>query len=448
MKYVFLSLVGVLLMMRGFYVSATGITPEEQAGATYMGNYIDGGTLLDGKQIRTNYPYLDFEFKNIQGFDNEGSDQILTSNIGEDLIGRSGSYSFDVEVGDDLCLFHLLDPENGEYTTFTKSDGTVLYGYLTLEPIKQELFVIFTVDCEVERCMDITYDLEYEYTFRPNDGSKNMVGTITYNQRVTPYLTDSGHGDLGWEMTDLWDKLDDPILILTGIAEDHFWGEDENGNELDFMVNVVTIPFVIEEGRVIHAFMSDYTEDSMGMGGEPTEAIEQEPVGNTSNTADKVLGVLAVTSVATGAAMAGSGIAKGKSSSLMDLIQRRFEEEKTFYEVEMNAGVDLPDVMIEPGKTVEIPIRVVGGEEENWFFIGKSILEKNHKRKIPTIATPAFKGSGLISVKFIGDEIVKNDTVQITVLGFNAKKISQVVDGVFEFNLVLGNQINEEKESL
>jgi hypothetical protein len=443
-------MLGILILGQGFVAFATGVAPESQEGATYMGNYIEGGTLLDGKQTKTKYPHLDYEFKNIQGLEYDEENEINASHVSEDLVMRSGSYSFDVEVGDDLCLFHLSDPEGGEYTTFTRTDGSVMYGYTTLKPIKQELFVRFTVDQEVERCMDIEFDLEYEYTFKPNDGSKDIVGTIVYDERITPTLSDSGHSDLGWETLDLWKKLDDPILILTGMVQNNFEKIDENGNELDFYVDVVTIPFIIEEGRVVHAFMGGDPDDSMGMGGAPSAPVNQNPTGNTSTTADKVLGVLAVSSVAAGAAMLGSGATNGVSTSggLVDTLQKRFEEEKTFYEVELNGGVDLPDVVLEMDKTVEIPIRVLGGEEENWFFIGKSILENNHKRKIPTIATPALKGSGLLSLKFTGDEIVKDDTVQITVLGFNAKKVSQVVEGIFEFELVLGDDASEEKDSL
>ena len=160
-------------------------------------------------------------------------------------------------------------------------NGTSYVGKLTLQPIYQKMHIYFDTGQNLSSCIRIDYDCKYEYSFVSRDKTKKIKKTFTYKEQVRPYLKEYNSKD--FTMTDVQKKVKSPTLILMGEEQHNDIIIDDVGNELDFDANIFTIPFVIEEGRIIEAFMGNEN-----MGSVPANAVANNNNVNNKQNREKV----------------------------------------------------------------------------------------------------------------------------------------------------------------
>ncbi len=427
---IFLVLVACLLLSKATKVNAAympGMDPsvdENYYDVEFMGEYVEGGMLVEGSSLRTSYAYLNYDFENVT----RDGEKIKASQINTSFDAENQYvYEFDLIYRDDFLLFKPAESDVTSYSMIT-SNGETLYGKYSLEVIRQNIHVLYEPDRSVSESFEITFDCEYRYTFIVDETGETINGTILYYDQFRPYVTDQTNQSYE-DYREVSEKMDDEYLILSFDNNDNFWVTDDKNNQITFNVVPNSIPFVIEGGRIIYAYMSNGDYDG-------TEIIEPEE--EDRNILVPIVSVIAIVGVSSAAAAVGSAVSNAASTGagIVDAIAKRMDDKKAFYDIEFNGGVDLAPVICEEGKIVEIPFRIDGGEADQWFFLGKSFCERNHKQKIPTFIPPSAFGSSVIKVTLQGDEVKDKDMVQVSVIAWNPKKISQTMLGVFEFEVV------------
>lgn len=419
-----------LLLTKAFSAEAgynPGLDPEideEYYDVEFMGEYIEGGVLIEGNSLKTSYPYMDYEFSNVT----RNSEKIKANKINTSFAGDNQYiYEFDVTVGDDFLLMNPVNDENLPSQIIT-ANGETLYGSILLKAIDQKLHVIYNPQITVSEGTMLQYDCEYEYTFTPTEGGEERKGIIRYEQEFMPYLMDQSNSST-LDFTEVFQELDSSTLILMYDSRSSYYGSDENGNELNFEMTQYSIPFVVEGGSIIYAYAStgDY------------ELVEEvTPVEEKTNPLIPIVSVMVLVGISQVVAVMGSAVEGVVSSGagFVEMVAKRMEEEKAFYEIEFNGGVDFPPVVCEAEKKVEIPVRIDGGEDDFWLLKAKCVMEHQHTKKIAVSVAPVIKGSSVIKITLQGGEFTKDDKIQVSLVAVNPKKLSQTMLGVFEFDLV------------
>ena len=413
-----------------------GVDPlidENYNDVEFMGEYIEGGMMIEGSSLRTSYPYLDYDFSNItKNGEQIKADQINTSFAADNLF----IYKFDVTVSNDFLLIQPADYEN-MYSHLTTSGGETFAGSFVLTPVNQSIHVTYNPDLSISECITLEYDCKYTYSFTISESGEKRTGNISFQKEVHPYLSDQTNGS-SLDFEEVLQKIDYPNLILMQESTDSFYGVDENGNELVFEMTQYSVPFVVEGGRIIYAYAST---------GDYEVSEEITPVEKETDFLVPIVSVFVLVGTSAAVAAVGSAIGNAASSGagFVDMVTKRLEKEKAYYKMEFNGGVDLPPVICEADKVIEIPFRIDGGEGDQWIFWGKTICERNHKKVILTRVLPSLMGSSIVRITLKGDEVVKKEKVQVSVVALNPKKVSQTMLGVFEFDLIKKETSSEKK---
>lgn len=495
MRKLSLTMVMALLLL----LPITAVPVQAMEDMNILAEFISGGHLVNGEDYAGQNPYMGYRITDVKK-DNVaiGNDEISTdfSKYYDDTMGYGGElpipeYSFTVELAEGHSL---LQPPGGEGNLFyayrTLDSGELISGELNLEPETQSLKGIYFPALGHDLIVNFHIDATYRYTFRYNywdEATQNFVnkeeqGTISLNfdRYVTYWTSYSGRSNLSY----MEEKY--PLDILDNDAI--FYAESKSLYEEDIMLSgesfnmngdIIFMPLVVRDASFNAVGMIDDSammepemmepdmidSDMMEMEGLEPEEPDKKGLSATAVAAFWVavsaVGAAVVAAGAAGMMTGASGSASTAFSEmasakedmgsedknigtthLADSLMDWLKEKGSGFDLVINEGVDLPEMLCKEGNVIEIPVRVDGGEDGNWIFIAGCICGKENKKLIKTTVIPYGGGRGMITITLKGDEVFKKETVYCTITALDADTM-QVRDlNTCDFDLIP----EEEKE--
>jgi len=453
-----------------------------------MAEFISGGHLVNGEDYADQNPYMGYTITNVKKDEATiGNDEISTDfsvyydgmmGYGEEL--PIPEYSFTIELAEGHSLLQQDGVEgNVFYAGKTLESGEYVSGELTLEPETQSVTGRFSPSSGHDLFINFLINATYRYTFQYDywsEASQSLVnkteeGTISLNfdQYVTYWTSYSGRTDLSFmEEKYPLDIADNDAIFY---SEDVMFYEDDittSSEGISINGRIVLMPLVVRDASFNAVGMIDDTAmtDSDMMNSEQMveESLEQEDTEQNGLSSMTVAALWVAVSAAGAAVVAAgaSGLMNGASGSvsttnsemastkedvvsedentgttdLADSLMDWLKEKGSGYELVINEGIDLPEMLCKEGNVIEIPVRVDGGENGNWMFIAACICGKENKKLIKTTVIPYGGGRGMITIALKGDEVAKKETVYCTITALDADTM-QVRDlDTFDFELI------------
>ncbi len=313
--------------------------------------------------------------------------------------------TFDIDYGTQVSLMENLARSN--YLTGTYNDT------IDIIPISQKFAVEYTADSYSTDTFYFNFtviEAEYEIVQYDNSTGEMTVtdtfsipeGTVYTDISFSAYSVDENN-PLGADYAYLWDKQYQKYnIILPG----------DTPSDSYYMYIVFGDLLIADSNFAVRANDSDLNTPYGGGGGGG---------GSTSNVVD----MIAAGSVAAVAATTVTQMSSKKSSSNQEegaggVIQTFIESislrKGNSFSIVINENIEIKDIDLNEDLTVDIPIKVDGGEGYDWTFAAVAVLGEDSKKLLRCVAVKTFEHQGMLSIDFTNQELSGEDWVYINII--------------------------------